>query len=157
MAAPQEAHSRKTQSYGPLITVLQAYVDSGWKVEILQWMVGALGMVRTELLTPVLEFLEIPKQKWTGIIEATFSASVEELAHMNRIRFSTCSQNSILDSVDPKLSHENLLNVGSKRKIPRDSDDLRARQIRWKRISGDQGLHHGCPDNGYRRQPISSM
>ena len=48
-------------------------------------------MVRTELLTPALEFLEIPKQKWTGIIEATVRASVEveELAHMNRIRFST--------------------------------------------------------------------
>ena len=48
-------------------------------------------MVGTELLTPELEFLEIPKQKWTGIIEAAVRASVEELAHMNRIRFSTSS------------------------------------------------------------------
>ena len=47
MAALQEAHSRKTQSYGPLITALQAYVDSGWKVEILPCMVGARGLVRT--------------------------------------------------------------------------------------------------------------
>ena len=62
-------------------------------------------MVRTELLTPTLEFLEIPKQKWTGIIEATVRASVEELAHMNRIRFSTSSQNSIFHSDDPKLSY----------------------------------------------------
>ena len=46
-------------------------------------MVGALGMVRTELLTPALEFLEIPKQKWAGIIEATVHESVEELAYMN--------------------------------------------------------------------------
>ena len=61
MAALQEAHSRKSQSVGPLITALQAYVDSGWKVEIFQWMVGALGMVRTELLTPA----KIPKQKWS--------------------------------------------------------------------------------------------
>ena len=76
-------------------------------------------MVRTELLTPELKFLEIPKQKWTGIIEATNCASVEELA-----RFSTSSQNSIFDSDDPKLSytsHENLLSVGSKRKILRDT------------------------------------
>ena len=63
MAAPKEAHSRKTKSYGPLITALQAYVDSGWKVELLPWMVGARGMVRTELLTLALEFLEIPIQK----------------------------------------------------------------------------------------------
>ena len=83
MAALQEAHSRKTQSYGPLIPALQAYVDSGWKVEILPWMVGVRGMVRTELLTPALEFLEIPKQQWTGIMKATVRTSVEELAHMN--------------------------------------------------------------------------
>ena len=159
MAALQEAHSRKTQSYGPLITALQTYVDSGWKVEILPWMVGARGMVRTELLTPTLEFLEIPKQKWTGIIEATVRASVEELAHINRIRFSTSGQNSIFDSDDPKWPYappENLLSVGSKRKIPKDSADLRARQIRWKQINGDQRTQHGTPDNGERRPPSSS-
>ena len=48
MEALQEAHRRKTLSYGPLITALQAYVDSGWKVEILPWMVGARGMVRSQ-------------------------------------------------------------------------------------------------------------
>ena len=41
MEALQEAHSRKTQSDGPPITALQEYVDSGWTVEILSWMVGA--------------------------------------------------------------------------------------------------------------------
>ena len=68
----------KAQSYGPLITALQAYVGSGWKVEILQWMVGARGMVRTKLLTPDLEYLANPmKQQWTGIIEAAVSTSVK--------------------------------------------------------------------------------
>ena len=115
-------------------------------------------MVRTEL-TPELDFLEIPIQKWTGIIEATVRASVEELAHMNRIRFSASSQNSIFDSDDPKLSyasHENFLSVGSKSKIPRDSEELRARQMRWKRINSDRGQQHGPPDNGDRRPPPSS-
>ena len=50
----------------PLITALKVHVDSGWKVEILPWVVGARGMVSVDLLTPALEFLEIPKQKWTG-------------------------------------------------------------------------------------------
>ena len=116
-------------------------------------------MVRTEL-TPELDFLEIPIQKWTGIIEATVRASVEELAHMNKIFFSASSQNSIFDSDDPKLSyasHENLLSAGSKLKIPSDSDDLQARQIRWKQINGDRGLQHGPSDNGDRRPPPSSM
>ena len=42
-----------------------------------------------DLLTrkPALDFLEIPQQKWTGIIESTVRASVEELAYLNRIRF----------------------------------------------------------------------
>ena len=75
-------------------------------------------MVRVDLITPTLEFLEIPKQKWTGIIEVTLRASVEELAYVNRIRFSTSSQSNIFDADDPKsscASHENLLSVGSKR------------------------------------------
>ena len=41
---------------------------------------------------------------------------------MNRIRFSMYSKNGIFDSDDPKssyASHENLLSVGSKRKIPK--------------------------------------
>ena len=48
-------------------------------------------MVRVDLLTPALEFLEVPNQnlqKWTGIIEATVRASAEELEYMNRIRSS---------------------------------------------------------------------
>ena len=115
------------------------------------------SMVRTKLLTPALGFLEIPRQNWTGIIEATVRASVAELAHMNRIRFPTSSQNSIFDSDDPKLSHashENLLSVGRKRKTPKDRDDLRARQIRWKQINGDHRLQHGSPGNGDRRPPL---
>ena len=52
-------------------------------------------MVRTELLTPAREFLEIPKQKWTGIIKATIRALVEELEHMNRISFSTAKTSQI--------------------------------------------------------------
>ena len=51
-------------------------------------MVGAQDMVRVDLLTPALDFLEIPQQKWTGIIESTVRASVEELAYMSRVRFS---------------------------------------------------------------------
>ena len=41
-------------------------------------MVGSRGMVRTELLTlaAALEFLEILKQKWAGVIGATVRASV---------------------------------------------------------------------------------
>ena len=114
-----------------------------------------MGMVRVDLLTPV---LEIPKQKWTGTIESTFRASVEEVAYMNRIRCSISiqkSQNNKFDTDDPKssrASHDNLLSVGNKRKITRDSEDLRAWQRRWKQIHGDRGqlscAPGTAPDNG---------
>ena len=61
LTALQEAHNRKIQTYSQLIMDLQVYVDSRGKVEILLWVVGARGMVRVNLLTPALEFLEIPK------------------------------------------------------------------------------------------------
>ena len=108
----------------------------------------ARGMVRVDLLTPTLEFLEILKQKGASIKEATVRSLVEELVYMNWIRFSTCmnrisfstsSQSSIFDTDDPKssfASHENLLSVGSKRTFPKDSE-LRALQTRWRRINGD--------------------
>ena len=112
-------------------------------------------MVRTELLTLALEFLEIPKQKWDGIIVAT--SYCQRIGRRTGVHasssFSMSSQNSIFDSDDPKSSyaaHENLLSVGRKHKIPKDSDDLRARQIRWKQINDDHRLQHGSPGNGDR-------
>ena len=83
----------------------------------------------------------------------------EELACMNRIRDSTPSQSCTFDTDSPKsscTSHENLLSVGSKGRLPRDSEDPRARRMRWKRIDGDRGQRHGPPDNGDRRPPPSS-
>ena len=116
-------------------------------------MIGARGVVRVDLqhhlLTHALDCLEIPKQKWTGIIASTVRASVEALAYMIQISFSISRQSSNFDADDPKsscASHENLLSVGRKRKVQRDSDDLRALQIRWKRIYGDR--------NGDRRPPL---
>ena len=39
-------------------------IDSGWKVKILPRVFGARGMVRVDLLTPALEFLENSKQSF---------------------------------------------------------------------------------------------
>ena len=133
--AHQGAYSLKAQFYSPLITALQ-YVNSGWTFEILPWVVRARGMVRADLLTPImmLDFLEIPKQNWTGIIEIycpRIGPSVEELAYMNRIRFSIFNQNNSFDTDDPNLScasYENLLSVGNKRKTQRDTEDLCTRE-----------------------------
>jgi hypothetical protein len=58
-------------------------------------------MARRDQQIQALEFLEIPKQKWTSIIDITVRASVEGLAYMHRLRFSTSTQHSIFDTDDP--------------------------------------------------------
>jgi hypothetical protein len=95
-----EAYDRKIKCYRPLTAALQGYVDSGWDVCVLLWVVGARGMARRDQLIQALEFLEIPKQKWASIIKCTVRMSVEGLAYMHRIRFSTLTQNSLFDIDD---------------------------------------------------------
>ena len=112
-----DAHDRKIKSYMPLIAALQDYVDSGWTVRVLPWVVGARGMIRRDQLTESLEFLEIPKQKWAAMIDCTIRTAVEGLAYMNRIRFSVSNQHNIFDTDDPKViaaNQEKLLSVGRK-------------------------------------------
>jgi hypothetical protein len=55
-----EAYDRKIKCYWPLTAALQGYVDSGWDVCVLPWVVGARGMSRCNQLIKALEFLEIP-------------------------------------------------------------------------------------------------
>jgi hypothetical protein len=68
------------------------------------------GPTRPAVLIQALEFLEIPKQKWTSMVESTVCASVdvcasvEGLAFMHRIWFSTSTQHSIFDTGHPMAS-----------------------------------------------------
>jgi hypothetical protein len=71
-------------------------------------------MIQCDQLTKNLEFLEIPKQKWATITECTVRTSVEELAHIHRIRFSDTDQHSTFDTDGPKAipaNQEKLLSV----------------------------------------------
>ena len=147
------AYERKLQSYRPLTAALQSYIDSGWDVRVLPWVVGARGMARRNHLIEALEFLEIPKQKWTSIIECTVRASVEGLAYMHRIRFSTSTQHSIFDTDDPiatAAQNERLLSVGRKRRVPKDAEDLRPTYLKWQRLTDPHGYQPRAPTNGDR-------
>jgi hypothetical protein len=73
------AYDRKIKCHWPLTAALQGYVDSGWAVCTLPWVVGTRGMARHYQLRQALELLEIPKQKWTSMIECTVRSSVEVL------------------------------------------------------------------------------
>jgi hypothetical protein len=147
------AYERKLQSYRPLTAALQSYIDSGWDVRVLPWVVEAREMARRNHLIEALEFLEIPKQKWTSIIECTVRASVEGLAYMHRIRFSTSTQHSIFDTDDPiatAAQNERLLSVGRKRRVPKDAEDLRPTYLKWQRLTDPHGYQPRAPTNGDR-------
>ena len=159
LTALTDAFDRKHQTYTPLITALQDYVDSGWTVRILPWVVGARGMIKRSHLTDALEFLEIPRQKWATIIDCTIRTSLEGLAYMNQIRFSISQQNNTFDTDDPKesrVTQERLLSVGRKRKIPKNGDDLQAMQLRWRRIVGARGHQPQRSTSGDQEQPSSA-
>jgi hypothetical protein len=119
-------------------------------------MVGARGMIQRNQLTDALEFLEVPRQKWTTIIACTIRASLEGLAYMNQIRFSISQQHSTFDTDDPKevkTTQEKLLSVGRKRKIPKNGDDLQAMQLRWKRIVRARGHQPPRSTSGDQNNP----
>ncbi len=37
---PEEAYRRKIQKYAPILSALQYYIQAGWTIEILPWVVG---------------------------------------------------------------------------------------------------------------------
>jgi hypothetical protein len=83
-------------------------------------------MARRDQLIQALECLKISKQKWTSIKKCTVSASVEGLAYVHRIRFSTSTQHSSFDTDDSMASSarkERNLSVGRKRNPPKDEED----------------------------------
>ena len=74
----QSSHDRKISCYQPLLHALQDYVDEGWQVAILPWVVGVLGLVKETLLKEALEFLAIPTTAWKSILEASLPQYVHQ-------------------------------------------------------------------------------
>ena len=46
----QSSHDRETSGYQPLLHALQEYVDEGWQVAILPWVVEVRGLIKETLL-----------------------------------------------------------------------------------------------------------
>ena len=53
---------RKMRTYAPLLEALKVYLDEGWQVEILPWVVGVCGLLDSETITCCLEFLGIQRR-----------------------------------------------------------------------------------------------
>ena len=89
-----EAYHRKLQAYHPF--------TSGWTIRIIQWVVGARGLIHELSLQDALEFLDMPHEQRSPIVRDTVRASVEALAFMCRLCFSSSPQNRTLDTNDPQ-------------------------------------------------------
>ena len=71
----------------PILSALQYYIQAGWTIEILPWVVGFRGLANTKHLHAAVAFLDIPRQKWKDMIEDYVLASVRALAYMHKIRY----------------------------------------------------------------------
>jgi hypothetical protein len=133
----QAAYDRKLRLYGPLVDALSHYIDSGWSVKILPWVVGARGLVQERSLHHALEYLEIPRGTWLSIIEDTVLASISALAFMHRVRFSppalrvpeTRDTNLMMSKVEDSLWR------GTKRKTSSMLEDPGTVMVRWKKMA----------------------
>ena len=133
----QAAYDRKLRLYGPLVDALSHYIDSGWSVKILPWVVGARGLVQERSLHHALEYLEIPRGTWLSIIEDTVLASISALAFMHRVRFSppalrvpeTRDTNLMMSKVEDSLRR------GTKRKTSSMLEDPGTVMVRWKKMA----------------------
>ena len=130
-----EAYKGKLTTYEPLLTALGHYIDRGWDIQILPWVVGARGLIQTQHMGRALDFLNIPKGLWQSIIDDTVRASVAALAFMHRTRFSlppgqssTCVLGSTENSAD------NIPQCGSKRRASTWTGDHAATMAKWKRM-----------------------
>jgi len=136
------AYQGKLAVYGPLLTALSFYIESGWTLQILPWVVGARGLIKKRNMCNALEFLEVPHKKQQSIIEGTVQASIAALAFMHRMRFSTRttgpSQIPSSSKVGPAVF--DLAGKG-KRKAQTGQGDLGAIMMRWKRMTVASRLH----------------
>jgi hypothetical protein len=56
------ARQRKLRTYGPLLAALRSYLEIGWQVLILPWVVGVRGMVDAKSVLEILAFLRVSRQ-----------------------------------------------------------------------------------------------
>ena len=75
----------KIQAYNPILVALKNYIASGWTIRIIQWVVGARGLVHEQSLQDALEFLDIPREQRSPIVRETVHSSVEALAFMCKL------------------------------------------------------------------------
>ena len=146
------ARQRKLRTYGPLLEALRSYLESGWHVLILPWVVGVRGMVDVKSVSKILDFLQVCPKRRTKIVEDVAIESVKALYSLHQIRYQAFNLNlsrarlgsskaassrttvqtkhGTLDTDDPTTR------CNSKRRRSAD-DDYGETRRRWKKMASD--------------------
>ena len=91
----QAAVDRKQQTYAPLKVALQRYPASGWKVDILPWVVGIRGLHNVSAFSPLFKFLSILNPQHTILLEETALESAKAFYFLHQ------SRRAVLHPQDP--------------------------------------------------------
>ena len=128
----EAAYNTEKVKYTPIIAALQHYSSSGWRIEVLPWVIGIRGLADPKHLHDALSFLDIPKQEWANIIEDSVLASVRALAYMHRVRHSAANAQRD-SSIQPNPS-----TISTKRGRKRQrfaSDNMGVTRQRWDNLT----------------------
>jgi hypothetical protein len=81
------ARQRKLGTYGPLLEALRSYIERGWQIRILPWVVGVRGMIDTKSVSEILDFLQVAQDRRAKIVEDVVIESVKALHSLHQIRY----------------------------------------------------------------------
>ena len=126
-----EAYRTKKEKYTPVLSALQHYISTGWRIEILPWVVGIRGFAKVKHLQAALHFLNIPRRKWSAIIEDSVLTSVRALTYLHRIRYSAANSLSTADR-----THFPVIPTATSKKRQRSTaNSMEATRQRWDRLT----------------------
>jgi hypothetical protein len=144
------ARQRKLRTYRPLLEALRSYLESGWQVLILPWVVGVRGMVDAKSVSEILDFLGIAKKRRAKIVEDVAIESVKALYSLHQVRYqafnldmsrtrirssTAASSNTTAQAQDGTFDTDDpTTRCSSKRRRSADDDYGETRQ-RWKRMA----------------------
>ena len=97
----QVARDLKNLKYAIVEEALRQYSTAGRQVKVLPWVVGIRGLVIEDGIHSALEFIGIQRKDWAAAVAGTVVASVEFLAFMHRVRFSSICQSKVFDTNNP--------------------------------------------------------
>jgi hypothetical protein len=78
---------RKLGSYGSLLEALRSYIERGWQVRILPWVVGVRGTIDAKSVSEILDFLQVAQDRRAKIVEDVVIESVKALHSLHQIRY----------------------------------------------------------------------